>query len=183
MLTDGLEWCGLLVDYCDVFISCLDSHSDGTHSLQRIHWWASDVMLYFSKSVLMKKKNTYILDGLKVSVLPSCVHIWLVSCPCLVWLLVNSRPAVFEWLCVNYPVYLSFCLFSKFCLVYLLLPGVPLCLWFIKDCYFELFLVSMFLVLPRCVHRDRGWVHFHFWVNCSSKSLINSRKWNSEPCE
>ncbi len=42
MLTDGLEWCGLLVDYCDVFISCLDSHSDGTHSLQSIHWWASD---------------------------------------------------------------------------------------------------------------------------------------------
>ncbi len=36
MLSDGLEWCGLLVDYCDVFISCLDSHSDGTHSLQRI---------------------------------------------------------------------------------------------------------------------------------------------------
>uniref|UniRef100_A0A673MW15 G protein-coupled receptor 155a n=1 Tax=Sinocyclocheilus rhinocerous TaxID=307959 RepID=A0A673MW15_9TELE len=30
-LTDGL-------DYCDVFLSCLDSHSDGTHSLQRIHW-------------------------------------------------------------------------------------------------------------------------------------------------
>ncbi len=24
------------VDYCDVFISCLVSHSDGTHSLQRI---------------------------------------------------------------------------------------------------------------------------------------------------
>ncbi len=22
----------------DFFISCLDSHSDGTHSLQRIHW-------------------------------------------------------------------------------------------------------------------------------------------------
>ncbi len=41
-LIDGLEWSGLLVDYCDVFISCLDSHSDGTHSLQRIHWWASD---------------------------------------------------------------------------------------------------------------------------------------------
>ncbi len=31
MLIDGLESCGLLVDYCDVFISCLDSHSDGTH--------------------------------------------------------------------------------------------------------------------------------------------------------
>uniref|UniRef100_A0A8C2Q1L2 Ras-related protein Rab-28 n=1 Tax=Cyprinus carpio TaxID=7962 RepID=A0A8C2Q1L2_CYPCA len=37
MFTDGLECCGLLVDYCDVFISCLDSHSDGTHSLQSIH--------------------------------------------------------------------------------------------------------------------------------------------------
>ncbi len=24
-LIDGLEWCRLLVDYCDVFISCLDS--------------------------------------------------------------------------------------------------------------------------------------------------------------
>ncbi len=50
MLTDVLDWSGLLVDYCDVFISCLDSHSDGTHSLQRIHWWESDVMLHFSKS-------------------------------------------------------------------------------------------------------------------------------------
>ncbi len=38
------------VDYCDVFISRLDSHSDGTHSLQRVHWWASDVMLHFSTS-------------------------------------------------------------------------------------------------------------------------------------
>ncbi len=38
------------VDYCDVFISCLDSHSDFTHSLQSIHWWATDVMLHFSKS-------------------------------------------------------------------------------------------------------------------------------------
>ncbi len=35
-LTDGLEWCGLLVDYSDVFINCLDAHSDGTHSLQSI---------------------------------------------------------------------------------------------------------------------------------------------------
>ncbi len=50
MLTDGLEWCGLLVDYCDVFISCLDSHSDGIHSLQRIHCWDTDAVLHFSKS-------------------------------------------------------------------------------------------------------------------------------------
>ncbi len=40
-IIDHLEWCGLIVDYCDVFISCLDSHSDGTHS--------SYVMLNFSK--------------------------------------------------------------------------------------------------------------------------------------
>ncbi len=54
MLIDGLEWCGLL---CGVFISCLDSHSDGTHSLQRIHWWVNDVMLHFSKTVPMKKQT------------------------------------------------------------------------------------------------------------------------------
>ncbi len=35
-LNDGLESCGLLMPYCDVFINCLDSHSDGTHSLKRI---------------------------------------------------------------------------------------------------------------------------------------------------
>ncbi len=46
MLTDGLEWCGLL--WC--FYQMLDSHSDGTHSLQSIHCWASDAMLHFSKS-------------------------------------------------------------------------------------------------------------------------------------
>uniref|UniRef100_A0A8C2JUW6 Leptin receptor overlapping transcript-like 1 n=1 Tax=Cyprinus carpio TaxID=7962 RepID=A0A8C2JUW6_CYPCA len=51
MFTDGLECCGLLVDYCDVFISCLDSHSDGTHSLQmsnccpQIAWGACALVL------------------------------------------------------------------------------------------------------------------------------------------
>ncbi len=53
---DGLELWVLLVDYCDVFISCLDSHSDGTHSLQRIYWWASAVMLNFTQSGLLKKQ-------------------------------------------------------------------------------------------------------------------------------
>ncbi len=52
-LIDALESCGLLVDYRDVF--SLDFHSDGTHSLHSIHWWANDVVLNFSKSVLMKK--------------------------------------------------------------------------------------------------------------------------------
>ncbi len=59
ILTDGLECCGLLVDYCDVFISCLDSHSDGTHSLQRIHLWASDEMLHFSKSDEETNSSTF----------------------------------------------------------------------------------------------------------------------------
>ncbi len=43
-----MDWSG--VNYCDVFISFLDSHTDGTHSLQSIRFWASDVMLHFSKS-------------------------------------------------------------------------------------------------------------------------------------
>ncbi len=42
-----------------MFLSLMDSRSDGTHSLQRIHW--CDVMLNFSKSTLIKKKLIYIL--------------------------------------------------------------------------------------------------------------------------
>ncbi len=40
-LIDGLESCGLFVNYCNAFINCLNSLSDGTHSLQRIGWWAN----------------------------------------------------------------------------------------------------------------------------------------------
>ncbi len=71
------------VDFCDVFISCLDSHSDGTHSLHRIHWWTSDVVLNFSKSVPMRKQtdlhlgwpeSEYILsDFLCVNM--KCIHV------------------------------------------------------------------------------------------------------------
>ncbi len=50
-------WTGVVWITCDVFISCSDSHSDGTHSLQRIHWWANDVMLHFYKSVAIKKQT------------------------------------------------------------------------------------------------------------------------------
>ncbi len=63
------------VDYCDVFISCLDSHSDGTHSPQRIHWWASDVILLLSTSVSMSKE-TNVLDGQRVSHLSAYFHFW-----------------------------------------------------------------------------------------------------------
>ncbi len=57
-LTDGLELCGSLADYCDVFISCLDSHSDGTHWMQRIYWGASEIILNVSKSVQIKEQIT-----------------------------------------------------------------------------------------------------------------------------
>ncbi len=42
-----------------IFTSCLDSHSDGTHSLQKIHWWASDTILNFFK------KNNKLLNFFK----------------------------------------------------------------------------------------------------------------------
>ncbi len=58
-----MNWNG--VDYfwiIDVFISCLVSHSDGTHSLQRIHWRARDAMLHFSKSDPMKKTHQHLME-------------------------------------------------------------------------------------------------------------------------
>ncbi len=76
MLIDGLEWSGLLVDYCKVFVSRLDSHSDGTHSLQIIQWWASDGILHFYKSVVMKKQTHLNLDGLRVNRCSANVHVW-----------------------------------------------------------------------------------------------------------
>ncbi len=54
------------MDYYDVFNSCLNSHPDGTHSLQ------SDVMLHFSRSVLVKKPIHLYLgwpEGLQISFL------------------------------------------------------------------------------------------------------------------
>ncbi len=75
--TDRLESCGLLEDYCEVFSSCLNSHSDGTHSLQRIHWWASDRMQHFSKSVPMKKQ-THLHLGSRVNIF---LFIWAAFSP------------------------------------------------------------------------------------------------------
>ncbi len=77
-----------------------------------------------------------------VSCVPAtCFLIWFVSCPRLMWLLVNSCPAVFMWLCVNYPVYLVSVFWVRFRLVYSLLPVFPdcqPCLVLIKDCYLSL---------------------------------------------
>ncbi len=51
------------------FISCLDAHSDGTHSLYIGSIGKTNyIMQNVSKSVPMKKKkHIYILDGLRVS--------------------------------------------------------------------------------------------------------------------
>ncbi len=60
-----MDWSG--VDYLWIFVMSYQLCGRSFwrhHSLQRIHWWASDEMLHFSKSVLMIKKLIYILDGL-----------------------------------------------------------------------------------------------------------------------
>ncbi len=54
-----LNW--IRVDYLDVFISCLDSHSDDTNSLLRI-FWANYVMHNFSKYVSMEKQNSRVAE-------------------------------------------------------------------------------------------------------------------------
>ncbi len=74
MLIDELQLGGLLVDYCVVFISSLDSHSDGTHSMQSINWWESDVMPHFSKSFVTKKQTHLHLDGLRMSQFSANFH-------------------------------------------------------------------------------------------------------------
>ncbi len=93
-----------------------------------------------------------------VSCVPaSCVHIWFVSCPCQMWLLVNLCPAVFVSLSMIY-----LCIYSPVCsvrfrLVYSLLPVFPVCqpcLVLIKDYYLSLRPRLRVLVPPCCVHRD-----------------------------
>ncbi len=56
-------------------MSCLDSHSDGTHSLQSIHCWASDVMLHFSKSDEETNSSTSSMI-LMLSIMPNKWHLF-----------------------------------------------------------------------------------------------------------
>ncbi len=83
----------------------------------------------------------------------SCFHIWLVSCPRFMSLLVNSVPGVCVWLWVYYHVYLSPVCWVPCRLVYSLFPvflSVYLALSYldgvIKNYYFE---VSPHLRVPR----------------------------------
>ncbi len=64
------------VDYLWIIVMFLSAHSDGTHSLQRIHWQTNDLKLNFYKSVLIKKQLIYILDGLRASTFLANVHFW-----------------------------------------------------------------------------------------------------------
>ncbi len=68
--TAFLDW--TCVDYLWIFViffsSCLDSHSDGTHSLHRIHRWARDVIQHFSKNLFLRRnKLINILNDLRLS--------------------------------------------------------------------------------------------------------------------
>ncbi len=91
------------------------------------------------------------------SVPASCVHIWFVSCPCFMSLWVKYVPAVFMWLCVNYPVYLVPVFWVWFRLVYSLLPRCILSLSpalsyldvSLKTIIWVYVLVCVFLFLPR----------------------------------
>ncbi len=53
---------------------CLDSHSDGTHWLQRIHRWASDVMLNICSHE--ETNSSTISDGLRASTFSANFHVW-----------------------------------------------------------------------------------------------------------
>ncbi len=59
-----MNWSRVDVDVVWCFISCMNSHFDGTHSLQWIHWWTGDIMLNL---MIRRNKLMYILDGLWVS--------------------------------------------------------------------------------------------------------------------
>ncbi len=51
----GLESCGLLLDCCHDFISCLDSHSDGTHSQGNSEH--ATVYIYITKNVFYVQRE------------------------------------------------------------------------------------------------------------------------------
>ncbi len=73
MLTDGLEWCGLLW----IIVMLLSAVwtlilTAPIHIQQRIHWWASDGMLHFSKSVPMDSRWVNFIVWLNHSNMPIC---------------------------------------------------------------------------------------------------------------
>ncbi len=55
-----MDWSGVM------FLS--DSHSDGTHSLQSIHYWDTFLQTWWRNKLIL------ILDGLRVSTFPADLH-------------------------------------------------------------------------------------------------------------
>ncbi len=105
-------------------------------------------------------------------------HIWFVSCPCLMWSLVNLCLAVFVSLSMIY-----LCIYSPVCsvwfgLVHSLLPGVSclsalpcLALMSLKTIIWVYVLVSVFLVPPCCVHHDISLHHMKLKLNTVKNML------------
>ncbi len=87
-----MDWSG--VDYCDVSISCLDSHSDGTHSLQRIHCMLSKWCNATFLQIWRRNKFIYILDDLMLSKCLANVHFWVNYSFNVTSCLVNQSPDV-----------------------------------------------------------------------------------------
>ncbi len=96
--------CGLLtllVDFCDVFISCLNTPSDGTHSLKKIvSKWCN------AKFIQICWDEETNLDGLKVSFqqlftfgwtipLNTSYKIWLINMHCAIKTVLSHRPVFF----------------------------------------------------------------------------------------
>ncbi len=52
---------------CYMFFQ-LFGYSDGTHSLQRFHWWASNIAKYLQIILVKKQTHLHIWDGLSVSI-------------------------------------------------------------------------------------------------------------------
>ncbi len=153
-----------------------------------MNWWV--FVKCEPKSSQLKEPKTSTTSVVRVllcvSCVPaSCVHIWVVSCPCFMSLLVKYVPAVFVSLCVNYPVYLVPVFWVWFGLVYSLLPGVsclsalscPAWMCWLKTIIWVYILVCVFLFLPRvctvtsvCVH----WIYLiHEFHNLSWITEIN----------
>ncbi len=65
-------WIGVVWTTCGVLWFFYYSHSDGTHSLQKICWWANDVMLNVFKSVLMKKQTHLFSEGEYIFIFWNC---------------------------------------------------------------------------------------------------------------
>ncbi len=75
--SQDVNW--LLVDYCDVFISCLDSHSDW-HPFTAddplvSKWWNATFLQICSDEET--NKLIYILDDLRASKFPANIHFWI----------------------------------------------------------------------------------------------------------